>query len=129
VISLDCIAAVVTSRNRAGVICQYVSLSLSIWWCGRVKETLRGTMLTINALLYNLVQWAIGWFDGGTVFAGGVCLGRSLHTLEIGARSMSTLGAGAPTTTLGGGAIGVTVGGVKEDGPGLHYWVDWNPLL
>ena len=56
----DCFAHVVASRNRAGVICLHVSLSLSVWWLGRVKETFRGTVLPTNALLYNLVRWAIG---------------------------------------------------------------------
>lgn len=119
VISLDCIAAVVTSRNRAGVICQYVSLSLSIWWCGRVKETLRGTVLTINALLYNLVQWAIGWFARGTIIGEG-CIYGTLGTTTVtdGACGLlATLGGGVQSSccifgrlaTLRGGAKGVSI--------------------
>ncbi len=68
----DCFwfADVVASRNRAGVSHLYVLLYLSKWVRGRVKETFRGTVLTTPALLYDLVQWAISWFAGGTIIAG-----------------------------------------------------------
>ena len=55
------------------VLAQFVETEDCFWWRGRVTETFRGTVLTTNALLYNLiVQWAIGWSVCGTIIAEGV---------------------------------------------------------
>ena len=76
-----------------------------------MKETVKGIVLTTNALLYDLVRCAISCCAGGTVIAGGVGLGWSMLTPGIGTGSMPTLRAGTPLIALGGSAGGVAASG------------------
>ena len=76
-------------------------------------------MLTTNALLCNLVQWAIDWFSCGIIIGQGCITGTLGTATVIGSDGvlLATLGGGIQSScqifgrlaTLGGGARGVFI--------------------